>query len=143
MGGVKVAPEIHYSQAANRWYGIANKCNPFKGEYPHYADCSAYTTWVLWAVLVHHFGFHADIVNGANWDGGYTGTQIRHGKQIKLKVNWRVGDLIFYGDQGGGVPEHVAMYVGAGMVVSHGSEAAPFHLPWNYRTDLNQVRRYI
>ncbi len=29
------------------------------------------------------------------------------------------------------------------MVVSHGSQAGPFYLPFDYRTDIMCVRRYI
>jgi hypothetical protein len=32
---------------------------------------------------------------------------------------------------------------GVPIVVSHGSEAGPFLLPYNYRSDDGQIRRYI
>ena len=143
MEGVKQAPLIHYSQQANRWEGINEKYNAFRGQQPSHADCSSYTTWILWAVLVNHYGFRRDNVNNADWRSGYTGTQVNHGVRVKHKLNWRRGDLIFYGDQGGGVPKHVAMYVGNGMVVSHGSEGGPYYVPWNYRSDWASTRRYI
>jgi cell wall-associated NlpC family hydrolase len=49
---------------------------------------------------------------------------------------------VFYGNQGAGIAEHVAVYVGNGMVISHGSEAGPFLLRWDYRP-VNEVRRYL
>jgi hypothetical protein len=144
MTAIKQAPMIHYTQNYyKRWEGIRNKDNPFRGECPANADCSSSTTWILWAVLVHHYGFKRDNVNDAAWKEGYTGTQVENGVRVKHKVNWRIGDLIFYGDQGGGVPKHVVKYMGGGMVFSHGSEGGPYLLPWNYRADYNQTRRYI
>ncbi len=57
-----------------------------------------------------------DFVNGrvAGWQNGYTGTQVNHGKQVEGRK--MVGDLVFYGDQGGGVPRH------ARVLVEHGVE---------------------
>lgn len=141
LEGVRRAAAIHYSQLANRWVGINKKLNGLKGEFPATADCSSFTTWILWVVLVNHFGLHPDIVNGAAWREGYTGTQVDHG--VKVNGRKRFGDLVFYGDQGGGVPKHVAMYVGWGMVVSHGSEGAPYLCRIDYRDDRASVRRYI
>jgi hypothetical protein len=55
------------------------------------------------------------------------------------------GDCVFYGS---GMPgQHVAIVAAiAGdvpMVVSHGSEAGPFYVRFNYRNDIMQFRRYI
>jgi cell wall-associated NlpC family hydrolase len=91
----------------------------------------------LWQGLGH---FHlADHVNGAGWRAGYTGTLLQHGKLVRYRK--AIGDLVIYGN--GPPGKHVAIYVGHGMVISHGSEAGPFHLPWNYRRDVMQTRRYI
>ena len=49
--------------------------------------------------------------------------------------------MVFYGDQGGGVAEHVATYIGNGLVISHGGPGV-HKLRWNYRP-VNEVRRYI
>ena len=141
VGSVKHAAAIHYSQMSNRWSGIAQKLNGLKGEYPSHADCSSFTTWILWVVLVNHFGLHPDIVNGQLWREGYTGTQVDKG--VRVRHRRAFGDLIFYGDQGGGVPKHVAMYVGWGMVISHGSEGGPYLCRINYRSDYASTRRYI
>ena len=136
--GVQHEPEIHYTQGVQRWYGIDHNLKAYRGEYPLYADCSAFTTWCLWNGL-SHYGVR-DTVNGANWQAGYTGTQKQHGKPVKLRVNWRSGDLVHYGP---GTGAHVAIYIGGGQVISHGSEGGPMVLPWNYRSDYAETRRYI
>lgn len=138
--GVANEPSIHYTQGASRWQGLDRRLKAYKGEYPSYADCSAFTTWCLWNGL-SHYGCR-DTVNGTNWTSGYTGTQRTHGKQVKHRASWLRGDLIHYGP---GTGEHVAILVDAfrGLVVSHGSEAGPKLLRWNYRNDFAECRRYI
>lgn len=132
------APAVHYTQGPRRWDGIRLHLRAYRGEYPRYADCSALTTWALWDAT-RRYGL-GDFVNGEAWQGGYTGTQQDHGRPVTgVKLP---GDLVFYGDQGGGVAGHVAMYVGSGKVISHGSEAGPFLLAWDYR-QVAEVRRYI
>lgn len=134
--------EVHYSQGFNRWQGITQKNSHLNNTFPHQCDCSSTTTWMLWDALARTYGVR-DLVNGTDWRAGYTGTQYNHGKQVKHDSNLKIGDLIFYGDQGGGVPEHVAIYIGGGMVFSHGGEAGPFILHLDYRPDRRQSRRYI
>lgn len=134
------ASAIHYTQGPRRWDGINLRKRAYRGEFPHYADCSAFTTWLYWDATRRYHA--ADFVNGEQWQGGYTGTQQDHGKQVGTNEKKVVGDLVFYGNQGGGVAEHVAVYVGNGLVISHGSEPGPFLLRWNYRA-VNEVRRYV
>jgi hypothetical protein len=137
--GLKNAPAVHYTQGGRRWDGINKDLNAWKGEYPKYADCSSFATWCLWNGL-NHFGVR-DVVNGCNWKAGYTGTILNHGKQVTKQSNWMRGDLIIYGN---GFPgEHVAIYIGDGLVISHGSEPAPVKVRWNYRSDFMQCRRFI
>lgn len=136
--GVQNESEIHYTQGDQRWDGIDRGLKAYKGQFPTFADCSAFTTWCLWNGLSHYNV--RDTVNGARWLYGYTGTQKTHGKQVRLRVNWRTGDLVHYG---GGTGAHVAIYIGGGQVVSHGSEGGPMVLPWNYRSDYAETRRYI
>jgi hypothetical protein len=133
---------IHYSQEANRWEGINNKLTVLKGQYPKHADCSSTATWMLWDAMHRPYGVR-DLVNGANWTAGYTGTMYTRGKAVAHDKNLMIGDLIFYGDQGGGIPEHVAIYVGGGKVFSHGSEGGPYILNLDYRGDRRMSRRYI
>jgi cell wall-associated NlpC family hydrolase len=77
--------------------------------------------------------------NGLNYNGwGFTGTQIQHGKRISV-VQLKPGDLVFYGRHG---ISHVAIYVGNGRVVSHGSESGPLLLSTYYRSDLQYAISY-
>lgn len=136
--GVRHEPEIHYTQSAKRWDGIDRGLKAYKGDFPVFADCSAFTTWCLWNGL-SHYGVR-DVVNGTDWRSGYTGTQKSHGKVVRLRINWQAGDLIHYGP---GTGAHVVIYIGGGKVVSHGSEGGPMILDWNYRPDYVETRRYI
>jgi hypothetical protein len=134
--GLRHADQLHYTQGAKRWQGIAEGLKAWRGEYPHYADCS----WCLWVGLSH---YHArDTVNGALWKAGYTGTMVGHGKRVAHENNVLRGDLALYGDPFGRTG-HVAVCVGGGKVVSFGSEAGPFLLPIHYRADLREIRRFI
>lgn len=137
--GVRHEPVIHYTQEAGpRWEGIRENRKAYKGEFPRYADCSSYTTWCIWNGL-GHYGVR-DTVNGLAWKAGYTGTQKQCGKRVQYRFSWRTGDLVHYG---GGTGKHVAIYIGRGQVVSHGSEAGPMILPWDYRSDYAETRRHI
>lgn len=133
---------IHYSQGTNRWEGITHRCTHMHGTFPRHCDCSSTATWMLWDAIARPYGVR-DLVNHANWHAGYTGTMQHGGKAVKHKSNLKIGDCIFYGDQGGGVSEHVAIYVGGGRVFSHGSEGGPYFLPVDYRRDRRIMRRYI
>lgn len=125
---------LQYTEGAQRWDGIHRNLKAYKGECPKYADCSAFTTWCLWNGL-DHFGVR-DCVNGENWLAGFTGTQREHGQLITNGYFLRA-DLVHYDS-----PQHVAIYVGGGMVISFGGEPGPRYLPMDYRKVV-QVRRYI
>ena len=139
------APKIHYTQEAPRWEGINRRLNARLGQFPRNADCSSLATWCLWNGLHVGFGL-GDIVNGHNWTGGFTGTMLCHGKRVSDAASIQRGDCIIYGN--GGTGKHTAIVVGRAkdgtpMVVSHGSEPAPFYVKYNYRRDIMQIRRYI
>lgn len=134
--------EIHYSQGTNRWVGITHRMTITKGQYPKTCDCSSTAQWMLWDAMGRPYDVR-DLVSHSNWTAGYTGSQYRNGKAVVHDSNLKIGDLIFYGNQGGGIPEHVAVYVGGGMVFSHGSEGGPYILPLDYRQDRRVARRYI
>lgn len=137
---------VHYTQGRRRWDGIRLKRNARLGEYPNYADCSAFVTWCLWNGLYLGFGKH-DIPNGANWRAGYTGTLLRHGEKVRNPSNILRGDYVIYGRGPNG--SHCAIVVGRRkhdnkpMVISHGSEGGPYYLPYDYRSDIKSVRRAI
>lgn len=143
--GLHHASAIHYSQGSGRWQGIAGHKVARKGQYPTVADCSAFATWCLWNGLHLGLGIKADVVNGCSWNAGYTGTMAQHGREVLHLKNVLPGDCVLYGPAP--TYEHVAIVVanknGKPVVVSHGSEAGPFLLPYNYRSDVGQIRRYV
>lgn len=142
--GFHHAPKIHYTQGPKRWEGIDKRLNARLGQFPTQADCSSFATWCLWNGLFLGFGL-GDNVNGQGWAAGYTGTMLDHGKQVRSVTNAQRGDLVLYGS--GPPGEHVTVVVamkgGVPMVVSHGSEGGPYHVKYNYRSDVYQIRRYI
>ena len=137
------APQIHYTQSSSRWQGIASRLRAQAGQYPRYADCSSIGSWFHWDATRIYSLF--DYVNGANWTGGYTGTQTQNG--VRVSGRWLlVGDGVYYGGTAS-VPAHVAWVVVPGplsraLVVSHGGESGPLLLRASYRP-LNQCRRFI
>lgn len=138
--GLRHAEAIHYTQGAKRWSGINNHEVASHGEYAAYYDCSSFATWCLWNGLFVPYGVR-DVVNGEGWRAGYTGTMLDHGKRVVHEYNIKIGDLALYGS--GPPGEHVAICIGGGKVISHGSEGGPYLLPLHYRSDLYQIRRYI
>jgi hypothetical protein len=136
---------IHYTQGWRRWDGIRLHKRAIRGDYPNYADCSAFVSWCLWtATRKWHLG---DFANGDGWAGGFTGTLINHGSRVSTRGPFLLADVALYGWQSRGVPEHTTLIVhdrgGVPHVVSHGSEAGPLLLPLRYRGDLVAVRRMI
>lgn len=141
------APAVHYTQGPERWEGIDDTRHAAAGEYPNEADCSAFATWCIWNGLFLPFRTD-DVVNGANWEAGYTGTMLSHGRPVRYVKNVRWADCVLYGAPGSN-GRHTAIVVktthtsGVPMVISHGSEGGPYYLPYNYRSDIQSVRRYI
>lgn len=136
---------IDYSQGSNRMEALRRHKTVTKNQYPATADCSSTVYWMLWDALKRPYGVR-DVVCRCDWDPNgviYTGTQYKNGKAVVHDKNLKIGDLIFYGDQGGGIPEHVAMYIGGGKVFSHGSMGGPYILGLDYRSDRRMSRRYI
>lgn len=138
MLGVKNRDRIAYTLRAGRWDGIDRGCRSYRGEYPRKADCSSFATWCIWDALGGR-KVGSDIVNGAHWKAGFTGTQLKHGRRVSLS-HARPGDLVFYSGSNG--VNHVAVAVAPGRVVSHGSQAGPMLLPVTYRP-VTEVRSYL
>lgn len=139
---------LHYSQNMQlRWEGIDKKIVPWtrtgqvNGKYPKHGDCSSTVTYLLWLALHNHFHL-ADIVNRLDWQAGYTGTLIDHGKTVKDWSRLKVGDLIIYGSSVSNT-EHVAGSIGGRRAFSHGSEAGPFIVDFEYRGDIVAIKRFI
>lgn len=94
---------------------------------PHHTDCSGYVSWVL---------FQAAGLNPNGTGVGTTKTLIYHGIPIGRNGPLKVGDLIFYGAN-----THVAIYIGHGLVSSHGRNFIDIH-PYGYRP-IYGIRRYF
>jgi hypothetical protein len=127
--GAQHEPSIHYTQSSSRMYGVRNRIRP--PAIPRYEDCSSFATWCYWLA-------GAADPNGLGYNGqGYTGTLAAHGRRASTS---RPGDLVFYG---GGFPyTHVAIYIGGGKVVSHGSEHGPIVCDMHYRP-VSTIRSYL
>lgn len=120
----KLDGEEYYTQGAMRWQGVnavygviaVKKTVPrLKG-----GDCSAgYTRWVLWGLQQSLGRVPRDIVNGANWKAGYTGTIMAVCRHV---VNPKIGDAILY-------PNHVTgvFDVKARTCISHGRDRAEIY----------------
>lgn len=127
------AAAAHYTMGASRWQGIAERLIAARGRFPAYSDCSSSFTWAWWQVL----GDGEDVLNGASWRAGYTGTLLSHGKRVTSDVE---GAAALYGS---GFPgKHVVYCLGDGKGISQGSEAAPFLVDLDYRSDLMELRTY-
>lgn len=85
-------------------------------------DCSEFATKACKAGdVTDPTGFHY-----SGW--GNTDSMLAHGRHIR-EVDLQPGDLVLYHG-------HVAIYVGLGRVVSHGSEGGPYLVPVHYRSDI-------
>ncbi len=132
------------------WYGkrmgIAySQSRPFQLGRPLWIpskwDCSAFVTNC-------YFAAYLPDPNGRKYDGlGYTGTLMSNGRRID-RPQLQPGDLVFYGynrvARPGfpvGSPNHVALYVGQSMVLSHGSYPMSYYR-YDYRSDINHFRTY-
>jgi hypothetical protein len=126
----RVRDQIDYSQ--DRPFPMLNP-----PKIPDECDCSGF-------VSLCHFAAGAKNPNNRRWDGlGYTGTLMAGGKKVAYK-ELKIGDAVFYGFTTRaspafpyGSPTHVALFVGGGMVVSHGQSSGPSHYNYRYRSDLN------
>jgi peptidoglycan hydrolase-like protein with peptidoglycan-binding domain len=123
---------VHYTQSPQRMQGVREKLKPPK--FPTFEDCSSSSTWAYYVA-------GAPDPNGLNYNGqGWTGTLCRHGKVVQAG-GASPGDLVFYG---AGPPwGHVAVYIGNGKVISHGSEKGPYLLPMDYRMDRGEIHSYL
>lgn len=123
---------VHYTMTSRRMQGVREKLRP--PLFPRWEDCSSSSTWAYWVAGVPD-------PNGLGYNGqGYTGTLARHGRKVTLEQA-QPGDLVLYG---AAWPfHHVAVYAGAGRVISHGSEEGPYLLPIDYRSDRAEIRSYF
>lgn len=112
--------EEYYTQGALRWQGVTavyGKIAVSKGLIPRLkaGDCSAgFTRWQLWALEQSLGRVPRDIVNGANWKAGFTGTIMAVCQRVSSP---QIGDAILY-------PNHVTGVVNVKdkLCVSHGKD---------------------
>lgn len=118
--------ETYYTQDANlRMLCVTQKIYPPR--VPKWFDCSSTCTW-------YRFVAHLPDPNGLGYNGyGFTGTMLEQGKKVTDPLP---GDMTFYSN-----PDHVAIEVGQGYVISNGSTPGPYYLRRNYRP-VYQTRRY-
>lgn len=125
---------IHYTEGSLRWMMVANRILeqsiPAQGSL--WADCSAWFTWVYWAI-------GAPDPNNLDWAGGFTGTLGVNGTVVGDPSKAPIGAGFLYGP---GDHSHIALSVGGENTIGNGSEAGPLYLPADYRDDLNVVRKY-
>jgi cell wall-associated NlpC family hydrolase len=120
---------LTYSQSSSRSYF------PAYPRIPPATDCSGMATYILYqagvGASVGYFGPGSPV--------GWTGTLRYQGTPVPRGATLEPGDLIFYGE----APNwsHVAVYIGRGLVVSHGQTGVD-EPPYNYRT-VGEIRRYI
>lgn len=126
----------YYTQGAGRWQGVQIIYGKVKitNTIPRLrsGDCSAgYTRWVLWALQQSKARVPRDVVNGTYWRAGYTGTISTTCKKVTTP---QVGDAVLYGS----APySHVVGVIDpkTKLCVSHGSNAGPNLVHWDYRGD--------
>jgi cell wall-associated NlpC family hydrolase len=127
------ANETYSEDAVPRWDGINDHiCPPLV---PMYSDCSSTVTWIYWTL----FGNGPDFLSQMNWTNGWTGSLNQHGVAVAPAnaSTLQIGDLCFYYFP----MHHVAMYVGNGMVVSHGMDPVGYY-PYDY-APIDYCRRYL
>lgn len=117
--------EEYYTQGAMRWQGVKavfGKVAVVNGVIPRLrgGDCSAgYTRWVLFALQQNLGRVPRDVVNGADWRAGYTGSIYRVCRRV---THPQVGDAILY-------PGHVTgvFDVANRTCISHGKARAEIY----------------
>jgi hypothetical protein len=142
------AAEIEYTQdLEDRWDGMRNRRNSFRGEFPTGADCSSFATWCLWNALHSHFHLD-DFVNGLGWDAGNTTSMRSHGRVVEHLKNVCRGDCVHYDPNLPTLKEpHVTVVTGRNadgklLVASHGGDSGPLQTTFDYRP-VKEIRRYI
>ena len=107
-------PDV-YSQGSDRWQGIADHVKAWN--MAHIGDCSAFYIWLYYAC-----GWPDPTGQGYSGLEEYTGTLQDHGTRV---VSPAPNDAVLYAPHGQSQSSHVAIYVGSGMVVSHGIPGPP------------------
>ena len=124
---------LSYSQSGSR------SSFPAWPRLPPATDCSGFITWIAYQA-----GFGASVgYYGPGSPVGWTGTLNYQGFLVRPNQALAIGDIVLYPSSSASGPPwgHVAMYIGHGLVVSHGSVGVRV-LPFNYRP-VGAIRRLI
>jgi hypothetical protein len=133
--------DIHYSQRRPMTHLGVPPSHEFT------ADCSGLVTSAFaWADK--YTAFKVQDPNGAQFDYngyGYTGTLLAANAKRRVRGKYMVGDIALYGTSFGNTT-HTCICRRAGdasssVWTSHGSEAGPYPVRLNYRSDLIVVVR--
>lgn len=117
--------EEYYTQGPMRWQGVNavfGKIKVIKGTIPKLrgGDCSSgYARWILFALEQYLGRVPRDIVNGADWHAGNTGSIYRVCHRVEHP---QIGDAILY-------PNHVTgvFNVAERTCISHGRDRAQIY----------------
>lgn len=130
----------YYTQGAARWQGVQVIYGKVKVQaaipYLRSGDCSAgFTRWMLWALQQHLGRVPADVVNGAHWQAGFTGTIAATMVRVRSGPP-QIGDAALYGN----APSyhHVTGVIDPArkLCCSHGNNAGPVIERYDYRSAL-------
>ena len=116
-----------------RWWGIIHQIKAWGN--PRCADCSSFFKWLYYAC-------NWPDPNGNGYAlSGNTDSMMVKGERVDAPAG---NDAVFYALPGHDTPEHMAIYVGDGDVVSHGVPGPPQLLPVAEMANLHiiQYRRY-
>lgn len=123
--GVEHRSSIHYTQGPLRMQGVRDHLLP--PNYGNWEDCSSFFTWCAW--VAHSTVGGVNDPNGNNWQAwGNTWTLSAHGTRVSASTPSK-GNAIFYGNC-----SHVTVRGPGILCVSHGQEAGPLLLSYNYRS---------
>ncbi len=142
MFGYNNRAQISYTQSGSRMEGVRNRLVPPR--FGRWEDCSSWATFCYYVADRLVGGVpnpNGVLVRGEKWPPyGYTGTFVDNGRVVSWD-DTKPGDCLFYGRRA--IPAHMAIYVGQGRAVGHGSESGPNMTARSYRSDYSHARSYI
>lgn len=141
--------EEYYTMGAKRWQGVQAvygnvTAHPKAWAKLRTGDCSAgYTRWVLAGLQSHLGRVPHDVVNGASWQAGYTGTIELVCHRVETP---QIADAILYGSHGNTTHVTGVYDVSARTCISHGRDKAEIYA-WDahpnrlgfYRPDVSKA----
>lgn len=128
----KLDDQEQYTMGGARWQGVDAVFGkvavwPAAKKIPELriGDCSSgYARWQLWALQQHLGRVPHDIVNGDNWDAGYTGTIVAICRKVATP---EIGDAIVYFRGVKSVHVSGVFDVAARTCISHGKDKAEIY----------------